>query len=92
MYTRQQFGQELKEKVSIKKSIVEIGHWAYTMYLEHIHEIDDPKFDEILLTLNTMELGPDFAFSYEELNKIADDLIQGKEIDLNADEYRSIED
>ena len=41
-----------------------------------------------MLGLNTMELGPEFARSYEILNKIADDLIAGKEIDLNATEYR----
>jgi hypothetical protein len=29
-----------------------------------------------------MELGPEFAFSYEELEQIADDLIAGKEVNL----------
>lgn len=37
-----------------------------------------------------MELGPEFAISYDMLNKIADDLIAGKEVDLNSDEYREI--
>jgi hypothetical protein len=35
-----------------------------------------------------MELGEQFVISYEMLNKIADDLISGKNVDLNAKEYR----
>lgn len=82
MYTRKQFGKELKEKVSMKQDIVEIGHWTYSIYLKHIDEINDQGFDDILLTLNTMEDGPEFAFTYEELNQIADDLIAGKDVKL----------
>ena len=82
MYTRIQFGKELKAKVLKRQDVSEIGHWAYSIYLKYIEEIDDPDFDNILLTLNTMEDGSEFAFSYEELNKIADDLIAGKDVQL----------
>ncbi|WP_218813546.1 hypothetical protein [Rickettsiella endosymbiont of Dermanyssus gallinae] len=44
-------------------------------------EIDD-ILEELLLILNRMEDDPQFAFSYEELNQIADDLIAGKEVKL----------
>lgn len=81
MYTRMQFGKELKERVLIKQDISEIGHWAYVMYIEHIEDID-LDFREILLTLNGMEDGPEFAFTYEELNEIADDLIAGKDVQV----------
>ena len=37
---------------------------------------------ELLLTLNKMELGPEFAYTYEELEQIADDLIAGKDVKL----------
>jgi hypothetical protein len=43
---------------------------------------------DVMIGLNTMELGSEFARSYEILNKIADDLIAGKDIDLNVAEYR----
>lgn len=82
MYTRIQFGKELKVRVAQKQDVAVIGHWAYSIYLKHIHEIDDRGLDNILLTLNTMEDGPEFAFTYEELNKIADDLIEGRDVDL----------
>lgn len=81
MYTKKMFGTELKERVLKKQDITEIGHWAYWTYLEYIKDID-LDFREILLTLNGMEDGPEFAFTYEELNQIADDLIAGKDVKL----------
>ena len=88
MYTRIQFGQELKSKVERREDVTVIGHWTYSTYLKYINEIEDRVLDNILLTLNTMEDGPEFAFSYKILNKIAGDLIAGKDVDLNSDEYR----
>lgn len=76
------FGIELKERVLKKQDISEIGHWAYRIYMEHINDINDDGFDEILLTLNGIEDGPEFAFTHEELNQIADDLIAGKDVKL----------
>jgi len=61
--------------------VAEIGYWAYSIYLEHINDIDY-KFRDILLTLNTMEDDPEFAFSYEELEQIADDRISKKNVTL----------
>jgi hypothetical protein len=49
--------------------------------MHHCLEIDN-TFSDNLLILNRMEDDPQFAFSYEELNQIADDLIAGKEVKL----------
>ena len=81
MYTRKIFGQELKARILQKQCVADIGHWSYSVYLEHIDDID-LEFRDILLTLNTMEDGPEFAFTYEELGKIADDLIAGNPVNL----------
>jgi len=81
VYTREQFGKELKQRLTNKEAIESIGNWAYTIYLHHVREIDD-TFGDMLIILNFMSLGPEFAFSYEELNQIADDLIAGKEVKL----------
>ena len=81
MYSRKQFGIELKEKINQKESVSKIGEWAHSVYLQHIDDID-LDFRDILLTLNTMELGPEFAYSYEELLEIADALIAGKPVNL----------
>jgi hypothetical protein len=82
MYTREQFGRELKERVLRRQDTIEIGRWAFSTYWEHIEDID-LDFREILLTLNKMELGSEFSFTYEKLNEISDNLISGEEVNLN---------
>ena len=81
MYTKEQFGKNLKQRVLVKENVESIGYWAHSMYLDWL-DCKDIDFLNLLLHLGTMELGPEFAFSYEELNQIADDLIAGKEVKL----------
>ncbi len=82
IYTRQKFGMELKEKIQQKLDVAEIGRWSYDMYYKHMLDIDN-DFQNFLIDLNAMEDGPEFEFSYEELDQIADRLITGeKNIDL----------
>lgn len=83
MYTKVDFANELKTKILNKQDVMEIGEWAYDIYLDY-EDVNDIEFLNILLTLNKMELGDEFAFSYERLNEIADDLIAGKK-DINLD-------
>jgi hypothetical protein len=82
------FGQELKVRLLKKQSVEEIGVWSHSIYLKYIEDIKDDGLDDILLILNTMELGSEFAFSYVMLNKLADDLILDKEIDTTLNDYR----
>ena len=81
MYDRKHFGEELKNKIINKEEIHDIGHWIYSVYLEHIDDID-LEFRDMLLTLNMMEDGPEFAYSHEELMQIANSLISGKQVTL----------
>lgn len=81
MYTRVMFGRQLKKKVLERENIEKIGSWAHSVYFEYIRYID-LDFRDVLLTLNAMELGPEFAYTYEELDKIADDLIAGRDVKL----------
>lgn len=82
MYTKVQFGKDLKEILLKTHDPYEIGKWAFTTYWEHVTDLEN-GVRAIALTLGTMEDGPEFAFSYEELQEIADNLIEGKEINLN---------
>jgi hypothetical protein len=82
MYTKIQFGHDLKERICKKQSVAEIGSWTYEIFLDYSDAFDD-NFLNMLITLNTMELGPEFAFTYEELNKVADDLIAGHDVNLD---------
>ncbi len=81
MYTKAQFGRELQQKTLKRIPLKEIGIWSHTVYIQHVEHIE-PGLRRILLTLNTMELGSEFEFSYEELNQIANDLIAGKDVQL----------
>ena len=83
MYTRADFGKELKERVAQKNNILEIASWAYDVYLGDTPD-NDGEFLNILLILNTMENGSEFELSYERLNEIANDLITGKK-NINMD-------
>ena len=86
-YTKLMFGQALKNLVLQKLDIVEISIWAHSTYLECSEQVDAHLL-QVILDLSKMELGEQFALSYEILGKIADDLIAGKDVDLNSAEYR----
>ena len=79
-FTKKQIGEELKNKFN-KKSIAAIGNWAYSMSLKNIEDTDF-QFNQLLLDLGTMELGPEFEYSYEELLVIADKIITGQDVQL----------
>lgn len=81
MYTKVQFGIDLKEILKRTRKPSEIGKWAFITYWDHVTDLEH-DVREIALTLNTMEDGPEFEFSYDELEKIADDLIAGKNVKL----------
>lgn len=87
MYTKSIFGHALKKKISEKESAVGIGIWAHSMFLEHCGNLEN-KLSEVMIGLNAMELGQEFERTPTVLNRIADALIAGKDVDLNSKEYR----
>ena len=82
MYTKTQFGKELKKCVYEEVDTIEIGKWAHSVYY-NLPSSEDANFLKLLLHLGAMEWGSEFAFSDKELDKIADDLIAGKDIVLS---------
>ncbi|MCC5792425.1 MAG: hypothetical protein JJT82_07455 [Legionellaceae bacterium] len=86
MYTRADFGRDLKERVRRQEDVAEIGRWAHDeVYIEGDIDDNDVGFLRILLILAAMEDSPeDFGMSYKRLNEVADDLIAGKE-NINMD-------
>jgi len=81
MYTKIQFGLELKEILKKTHDPYEIGKWAFSTYWEHVTNLEH-DVRSIALTLNTMEDGPEFAFTHAELEQIANDLVEGKNVQL----------
>ena len=83
MYTKKQFGKELKDKITRREEISAIGAWSHNLYYDCISEIDEnSELRRFLIQLGTMEMGPEFERSYEELDEIADRLIAGEDVKL----------
>jgi hypothetical protein len=73
-----QVGREMKRLVLEKIDREEIGNWAHSVYMD-CAGMKEPDLKKLLLSdLGIMSLGEEFYFTYEELEKIADDLISGK--------------
>ena len=41
IYSRKEFGLELKAKIKNKEDIARIGRWVFDIYCENLHDIDD---------------------------------------------------
>ncbi len=81
IYSKKEFGLELKEKIKNRENLARIGRWAFSVFRDNFHNIDN-DFKELLKDLSSMEDGPEFEYSYEELNRIADKLIAGENVKL----------
>ena len=81
-YTRELFGRVLKRKVVARENIQQIVYWADNVYT-YICNYEDKQFIDIVGSITMMTAGPEFEYSYEELEKIADDLIAGKVVKLS---------
>ena len=51
------------------------------MFHYNLDEIDS-QFEQFLIDLGMMELGPEFAYSYEKLEIIAEELMLGNVVEL----------
>ena len=76
-----EFGERLKKYVLEKKSILYISQWCYAVYYDW-NERKDRQFLSLLRALGSMEEGPEFEYTYDELLEIAEDLIACKEVKL----------
>ena len=75
IYTRQEFGLELKAKVKNRENLARIEMWAFNVYRDNLHTIDG-DFKKVLYYLSAMER------SYEKLDQIADRLIADQDVKL----------
>ncbi|MCX5924639.1 MAG: hypothetical protein NTZ68_04415 [Candidatus Dependentiae bacterium] len=66
MINKQQVIDDLAKKIFDGENKVEIGKWAYAMYLEKIKDAENVFYD-LLLDLAVMEYGQEHELSDEEL-------------------------
>lgn len=72
--TKQEFGRMLMKKLQTTSNVVVLSRWAYQLYFDNMRNLE-PGLEDILLTLNHMEDGPEFEYSVEELRDMARTMI-----------------
>lgn len=82
MYTKQKFGQELKNQIEKNFNIIKIARWAESIYSNYCRETSTELHD-IIMTLSIMEHGPEFEYTERELRLLAQKLIDGEDDPLN---------
>jgi hypothetical protein len=81
MFNKNQIGLLLKKELEKGYDIVRISRWASSLYFNNIREFPDDL--QILLEyLFRMEDDPQFEFSEDELQFLADKLIKGEDYPL----------
>ena len=75
------FGKELKRRIEQGSGVMHIADFAFCVDMKI--SATDPNFHNVLNALSTMSAGPEFEMSYKKLNEIADDLIAGREVNLD---------
>lgn len=81
-FLKKQIGLALKHKIDSGSSTQDIGNWAYQIYYDYCNELE-PKVEKILIDLFTMTAGPQFEYSKEQLEEIAEVLIYEDEDRVN---------
>ncbi len=76
-YSKQEFGQRLKDQILSGYDIVKLARWAHSLFLENSSQME-PELQETIMQLVAMEEGPEFEFSEAELTELAEELVSGE--------------
>ncbi|MEC8306454.1 MAG: hypothetical protein VXZ72_01145, partial [Chlamydiota bacterium] len=68
------FAKELSERDIKKQPLARIGAWAFNVYIKYKNR-KDVEFLDLLVKVQTVQAGPEFAMTYEELIEIGNGLI-----------------
>ena len=74
-YTKAAFGDALRAQLALGYEPRRLARWAYVTYLDHANELEPGLYDE-LMKVATMEEGPQFEMTEEEIEKLAANLLQ----------------
>jgi hypothetical protein len=81
IYKKNEFGEDLKWKLTETQKKEEVTDWAFKILLRFPYEMEKGLKD-ILLTLSIMDHDPEFNLSIQEVEQLADDLEKGKELTI----------
>lgn len=74
MYSKRQFGQELRIQLEKGYDLQTISIWADNTFFVHQRELEKGLY-EPLMRVAMMEMGPEFQLSKSELLSISDELL-----------------
>ncbi|MEM7617550.1 MAG: hypothetical protein AAF195_04130 [Pseudomonadota bacterium] len=77
-----EYGKYLKDMVLHRIERDVIGNRSFSFYHNNMMKMDE-KLCDILIRIGMMGTGEEFYYSYEKLMEIANDFIDGKEVDLS---------
>lgn len=87
IYTKQEIGLELKQRVGQQQPVEMIGRWISFALAYYPGELNDP-FVMLLIEMSRMQTsGPYIGLSYEKLDKIAEAMIADEEVTLERFGY-----
>lgn len=78
MYSRKELGRALKIQLEKPFDVVQLSRWAERIFSTYSRELS-PDLDELTMILSSMEHGPEFEYTKEELSLIADNLMNEEE-------------
>lgn len=73
-FTKAAFGAALRAQLKLGYEPRRLARWAYLTYLDHANELEPGLYDE-LMKVATMEEGPQFEMTKEEIEQLAENLL-----------------
>lgn len=84
-YFIKEIGNELMQEINKGCNVERIANWAYNLLYIKRRELPSNEIKRILNDLSSMDGGPEFEISADELRQIADRLIfEGEKEELSA--------
>jgi hypothetical protein len=75
IFTKAAFGDGLRAQIEIGYEPRRLAQWAYATFLDHANELE-PGLSEELMKVATMEEGPQFEITKEDIEQLAEDLLR----------------
>jgi hypothetical protein len=73
--TKAAFGDALKAQLRLGYEPRRLARWAYSIYLDHANDLE-PGLNDELMKIATMEEGPQFEMTKEEIERLAEDFLR----------------
>ncbi len=73
VYSKKQFGKELRKQLELDYDVKKLSYWAYRIYLKNCNNFE-PGLKDIVMDIVTMAEGIEFEISKDELMTMSKEL------------------